>query len=115
MARFLVDTDVFVDHLRGAARVPVAPADAGYSSITRAELYAGGAAEEPAIDLLLGAFEEVGVHREIAEEGGRLRRSGSITLPDALIAATATLGGSILVTRNVGDFAGIPGLRLHSP
>jgi predicted nucleic acid-binding protein len=113
MARFLVDTDVFVDHLRATRRIPVAPQDAAYSSITRAELYAGTNADEPVIDLLLGAFEEIGVTREIAEHGGRIRRTVGITLPDALIAATAILGRSILVTRNVRPFDRVAGLDIH--
>lgn len=115
MARFLVDTDVFVDHLRASSRVPVAPVDAAYSTITRAELYAGRRADEAIIDLLLGAFEEIVVTREVSEEGGRLRRQHDLTLPDALVAATALLGRCVLVTRNVRQFNLVKGLKVHSP
>ena len=112
LARFLVDTDVFVDHLRAAHRLSVAPQEAAYSSITRAELYAGKHADEPVIDLLLGSFEELAITRDVAEHGGRLRRQLDIPLPDALIAATAILARSILVTRNVRHFRRVAGLEI---
>ena len=114
LARFVVDTDVFIDHLRAARRMPVAPHDAAYSSITRAELYAGKSADEAVIDLLLAAFEQIPVTRDIAEQGGRIRRAVSISLPDALLAATAILNGSVLVTRNVGHFERVAGLQLDA-
>jgi predicted nucleic acid-binding protein len=115
MTRFLIATDVFVDHLRAEHRIPFAPKDAAYCSITRAELYAGKNADEPIIDLLLGAFEEIGVTREIAEQGGRITRSLEIPLPDALLAATAIICRSVLVTRNVGNLGRVAGLQLDSP
>jgi toxin FitB len=36
-------------------------------------------------------------------------------LPDAIIAATALVHGCELVTRNVSDFAKIPGLSVFDP
>ena len=41
MADLLVDTDVFVDHIRGAARIRVGPHTLSYSVVTRCELFAG--------------------------------------------------------------------------
>ncbi|MGH2759462.1 MAG: type II toxin-antitoxin system VapC family toxin, partial [Actinomycetota bacterium] len=70
MPRFLVDTDVLIDHLREGVRVPVPPADTAYSTITRAELYAGRDTDERVIDTLLDAFEEIPVDRRIAESAG---------------------------------------------
>jgi predicted nucleic acid-binding protein len=113
MPRFVVDTDVFIDHLRASQRVPVTPHDAGYSSLTRAELYAGRNADEGSIDLLLGAFEEIGVTRAVAEEAGRLRRTLGIALADAVVAATALTSGSVLVTRNRRHYERVPKLKLH--
>lgn len=113
MASFLVDTDVFVDHLRSAQRIPVPPLDSAYSTITRAELYAGRGTDEGRVDLLLGVFEEVPVSREIAEEAGRIRRTVGIAMPDALIAATALTNRCVLVTRNARDFSRVPGLKMH--
>lgn len=115
MARFVIDTDVFIDHLRAAHRISVPAADGGYSSITRAELYAGRNADESAIDLLLGSFEEFPVSREVAEEAGRLRRTIGIALADAVIAATALLYRSAIVTRNRRHYARVPGLKVEAP
>jgi hypothetical protein len=112
---FLVDTDVFVDHLKAGRMVPVPPERAAYSSIARAELYAGSRAVEAILDDLLGAFLEIPVDRAVAEVGGRIRRDTGLALPDALVAATAIVTGRRLVTRNDKHFAGVGGLKLHKP
>jgi len=112
LAKYLVDTDVFVDHLRSGVRVPVPPGDSAYSSITRAELYSGRSTDELTVDTLLSAFEEIPVDRGIADAAGRIRRSSDIALPDAIIAATAMAGRRQLVTRNDRHFRSVRGLRL---
>ena len=114
MADLLVDTDVFVDHLRGAAELRVGRNRLHYSVITRAELFAGNSASDLAIRLL-APFREISVNRAIAERGGRIRRETGIRLPDALIAATALEGHLTLATRNRRDFETVPGLRIRDP
>lgn len=111
----LFDTDVFVDHLRGARRLSPSAARLAYSSITRCELFAGRHVDEAIVGALLEPFEELPVDRTVAERAGRLRRTGSIRTPDALIAATALVHGLTLVTRNLRDFEGVRGLRVHAP
>jgi predicted nucleic acid-binding protein len=86
-----------------------------YSSITRCELFAGRDAKEEGLRQLLAPFDELGVTREIAERAGRLRRSGTMRTPDALIAATALDRALTLITRNQRDFAGIVGLKVKKP
>jgi len=115
VADLLIDTDVFVDHLRGARFLEVRRHRVSYSAITRCELFAGRGADEEAIRLLLGPFVELPVDRAIAERAGRVRRSTSIRTPDALIAATALEHGLTLVTRNLRDFHGLTGLRVRAP
>jgi len=44
VAELLVDTDVFIDHLRGAAELKAGRNRLHYSVITRAELFAGNSA-----------------------------------------------------------------------
>ena len=112
MADFLVDTDVFVDHLRGAKELEPKAHRIHYSVVTRAELFAGNAATE-IVSLLLAPFREIDVDREIAERAGRLRRESEIRLPDALIAATAVEHKLSLFTRNRSDFEGVRGLRIR--
>jgi len=113
VADLLVDTDVLIDHLRGARAFEPADARVSYSTVTRAELFAGRAGEEAAVRTLLDPFRELPVDRDVAEAGGRLRREHGVRLADALIAATALVHDLELLTRNVRDFAAVPSLRLH--
>lgn len=115
MADLLVDTDVFVDHLRGAKALKPARDLLKYSAITRCELFAGSADQEPAVELLLSPFGEIPVDRAVAEAAGRIRRDTGIRTPDALIAGTALLHGLTLLTRNRRDFERVPRLRLRLP
>lgn len=114
VADLLVDTDIFIDHLRGAREFDPGDHRVHYSVITRAELIAGTSATG-FVNTLLGPFREVSVDRSVAERAGRIRRESGVRLPDALIAATAIEGGLRLVTRNRADFALIRGLRIREP
>jgi hypothetical protein len=113
VADVLVDTDVFVDHLRGARALRPGKHRLHYSVITRAELFAGSAATD-LISTLLGPFREVPVDRGIAERAGRIRRETGIRMPDALIAATAVEHRLGLATGNRADFGKVRGLRLRA-
>jgi len=112
VADFLIDTDVFVDHLRGAKELEPKSHRVHYSVVTRAELFAGNTATE-IVRVLLAPFREIDIDREIAERAGRLRRESGIRLPDALIAATAVEHKLSLYTRNRSDFDGVRGLRIR--
>jgi predicted nucleic acid-binding protein len=113
VADVLVDTDVFIDHLRGAAELKPRRHRVHYSVITRAELFAGNSASN-LFAQLLAPFREVDVDRAIAERAGRVRREAGIRLPDALIAATALERDLDLASRNTRDFKRVRGLRLRS-
>ena len=113
MADYLVDTDVLVDHLRGASELRPRRNDRlAYSVITRAELFAGRSDAEEDVGRLLDGLTELPVTRAVAETAGRIRRSTGVRLPDALIAATALDHGMSLMTRNRKDYERIPKLRL---
>ena len=113
MAELLVDTDVCIDHLEGAKRLP-RRGRLAYSVITRAELLAGGPDTEAAVRRLLAGMDELIVDRRVADRAGELRRIG-LRMPDALIAATGLVHQLTLVTRNTADFRKAPGLRVRSP
>jgi predicted nucleic acid-binding protein len=115
VAELLLDTDVFVDHLRGARPIEPRKDAIHFSVITRCELFAGPAEQEEVVRVLLSAFSEVPVDRAVAELAGRLRRETGTLTPDALIAATALERGLTLVTRNVRDFHRVPRLKLREP
>ena len=115
MARVLVDSDVFIDHLRGIRRFSPQGDAIHYSVVTRTELFAGRGSDEVAVSRLLAPFQELPVDRPVAERTGRLRRQKDIRLPVALIAATAIEHDCTLVTRSRADFAGIRQLRLRDP
>ena len=52
------------------------------------------------------------VDSQIARRGGSLRARYKLRTPDSVIAATAMLTGTQLVTRNVRDFQKIPDLQI---
>jgi predicted nucleic acid-binding protein len=112
VADLLVDTDVFVDHLRGHTELRLGSHRAHVSGITRAQLLAGTSAAD-VIVTLLSPYREIPIHRSIAERAGRIRRETGLRLPDALIAATALTHRLGLVSRNVRDFGRVRGLRLR--
>lgn len=112
VADVLVDTDVFVDHLRGARPLRTGGHRLHYSVVTRAELFSGTHGVSEAV-ALLAPLVEIPVDRAIAERAGRIRRTTGIRLPDALIAATAMSRAMTLATRNRRDFDRVSGLVLH--
>lgn len=114
MADVLVDTDLFIDHLRGAVELKPGRHRLHYSVVTRAELFAGSSATD-LVAQLLAPFRELAVDRAVAERAGRVVREFQLRMPDALIAATAMEHGLTLMTRNRKDFDKIRRLRIRTP
>jgi hypothetical protein len=112
--RFLIDTDVLIEYLRGSA--PAVRFQEGLSgtlhisAITVAELFTAdhGEVEQEALEQFLRAFEVVPVEADVAKRGGLLRRdygpSHRVSLADALIAASAEKAQATLMTFNRGHF-----------
>ena len=71
--------------------------------------------EEQSIEDLLSQFNTVPFLREIENQTIQIKRQYKIKLPDAIIAATAINQDAFLVTRNIGDFKGITGLKIENP
>jgi predicted nucleic acid-binding protein len=100
---YLRDREAAIQAIRRLTRPSV-------SVVTMAELYAGvrNNQERDRIDALPAVLAVRDVDLEIARLAGsyrlQYRRSHGIGMPDALIAATAQLHGTRLVTRNVRHF-----------
>ncbi len=114
MANYVVDSDVFIDHLRGFRELRPGRNRLHYSVVTRCELFSG-TVETERIQKLLGSFRELTVDRAVAERAGRIRREVRIGTPDALIAATAIEHRMTLVTRNLRHFEAVRQLRIRQP
>ena len=71
--------------------------------------------EEQSIEDLLSQFNTVPLLREIENQTIQIKRQYKIKLPDVIIAATAVNQDAFLVTRNIGDFKGITGLKIENP
>ncbi|MCE9638205.1 MAG: type II toxin-antitoxin system VapC family toxin [Planctomycetes bacterium] len=111
----LIDSDIFIDHLRGARRLVPPDGRACYSTITRCELFAGRYVDEDLVRVLLAPFAELPMDRAVAERAGRIRRATGVRTPDAIVAATALEHGLEVWTRNVRDFVRVGELRVRSP
>lgn len=118
----LVDTDIFIDFLRG---VPAAGlffkenyGAIAFSAITEVELLSGKKCDlAPVRDdvvHLLAQFQKIPLGNPIAQSAGDLRRAGC-SLGDAVIAASAISIDAVLVTRNLKDFKAIAGLSVKKP
>ncbi len=56
----------------------------------------------------------LGVDAAVADSWGRISAIRSVPVVDALLAATASVHGLVLVTRNAADVAGL-GVRILNP
>lgn len=122
--KYLIDTNVWIDAIVGRLhadiflRLTVQAEWVGYSAITRLELFGFPdltADEEQQISRLLTNFSEVGIDSKTIDQAVRIRKVVRIKIPDAIIAASAILAESSLLTRNTDDFKGISGLIIVNP
>lgn len=113
----LFDTCILIDFLKGIPEARVECnryADRAISVVTWIEILAGATSVnvDSARALLLN-FRLMRLTSFIAERAVIIRRVRKIKLPDAIIQATAEVGGRILITRNTRDFpAKAPGIRV---
>jgi predicted nucleic acid-binding protein len=116
MVTALFDTNIILDHIKGVAAAPVELAlydDRAVSIVTVIEVLVGVTpASEAAERAFLGRFTVIPLDDAVAEEAAVLRRAYRMKLPDAVVWASARVGGRLLVTRNSKDFpVGDPGVR----
>jgi predicted nucleic acid-binding protein len=130
---FLVDTNVVSELIRPRPNLPLVrrllstdPAVLFASEITRYELRFGAAIHPNPSDIWGKVEREIlplpiwlPIDQEVslatADLQAMLRKSGkSIEIPDALLAATATVHDLVLVTRNVRHFHNVPELAVEN-
>lgn len=121
----LIDTNIFVDHLRNyAPAVNFFESIAGkenviFSAITEAELLIGKANEDDAkrekLLHFLHQWDKKIVDNAVSVLAGDIGRKHGLAVPDAVISATAILNNAELLTRNLKDFRKVPNLRVRVP
>lgn len=119
--KFLVDTDVLIDYLRGNDQavnyIKTHSRQIILSPISVSELYAGvrDGAERKELDEFIGLFPIFPVTLETARIGGLYKRdyfkSHHIGLADALIAAAAKTNNAEIITLNTKHFPMFKGLK----
>ncbi len=126
MTQIVFDTTVLIDHLRGHSpalqlikKVESGEIAGSISAITVAELFAGGDSgvekRRELINRLVSLFEIVPLDRTVGENAGAIKRESGCSLVDSMIAATAIMLNSRLLTSNIRDFDCIKGLELKKP
>lgn len=121
-AKYLIDTDVLIEYLRGSDRAAEflegLQGDLIISAISVAELLSGvkGPDESSALDQFMLAFEVASIDDRLAKVGGLIRQKyhpgHGIGLADALIAATAAERSAELITFNVRHYPMVQDVRL---
>ena len=122
MGPFTLDSNILIYHLKEDRSVAQAletwllgGTPLFISAITRIELLAAPvlrAGEEAEILNLLEQFILVPVDAQVADVAARVRRAHRLELGDSIIAATALLRNTALVTRNVRDFRKVTNLEI---
>jgi predicted nucleic acid-binding protein len=115
--RALFDTNILIDYLNGIA---VAKAEVeryerpAISVISWIEVLVGAKAGlEAATRKFLSSFERIELTERIADKAVLIRRGAKISVPDAIILASAQVENLVLVTRNTKDFTpDAPGIRV---
>jgi predicted nucleic acid-binding protein len=123
--KWLIDTDIFVDLLRGCVEAieffeeVMHQSECFISPIIIAELYGGvrEGNERRQLDLFMKEFQVTALDENIAQMGGLFRRdygkSHNVGLADALIAATANHYHLTLATLNKKHYPMIQ--KIHVP
>ncbi len=71
--------------------------------------------EKEAIETLLSVLFRLPIDEEVVLKVISIRQTRKMKLPDAIIAATALIHDCMVITRNISDFSGLPGLVVLNP
>lgn len=113
---YVLDTNVVLYHLSGRLRDPLPGGTLFISIVTEIELFAYKSlsqAERETIESFLSEVKVVDLGRSLKEETIRIRLTG-VRLPDAVVAATAVIYRSELLTHD-SRLLSVPGLTARAP
>lgn len=124
--KILVDTNIFIDFLRGYLPaksffedIKKNKYDAHISVITITELFSGKSSknldELNLVEQLLELFKIVHIDYDIAKYAGFINRDYDIGFADATVAASAKNFKCVLMTRNLKHFEKISNLKVETP
>jgi len=89
------------------------------SAITETELISGKSCENSEIKnkilQMLNSFKKIEVTNRVAVAAGDICRKYGVALPDGIIAASALINKTELLTKNIKDFKKINGLVVKEP
>ena len=112
------DTNILIDLLNGVVEANNEVGRYSQVAISRVswiEVLTGVRDEEDQnrVENLLAFFEMIELDEAVSRRAIELRRQYRLKVPDAIVFASAKLGDSVLVTRDLDDFpAGDPGIRV---
>ena len=112
----ILDSSIIIDAIRLRKTLPP-QLNYAISDITIVELYSGRSLWESVknkkiVDNILRHITQLHTTIIISQLAGKIRAEYNISVPDAIIAATAITHKLPLATLNTKDFAGIPHLKL---
>jgi hypothetical protein len=112
----LFDTNILIDYLMGyeQAKVELEQYDQPQISIiTKMEVLVGSTKDNyELIKDFLNNFSIISLDEAIADIAVSIRQKHKITLPDAIIWASAKHTNSLLITRNSKDFTQAPDIKI---
>jgi predicted nucleic acid-binding protein len=113
-SRILLDSDIFIDHLRGFKYLENLTSNSFgninmISVVSIAEIYSLLYFNEiEKVEKLISTFKVVNIDSVVAKLAGGYRmifyKSHNLLIPDALIAASAKISNAILVTKNIKHY-----------
>lgn len=112
----ILDTNIVIYFLEGRLAEPLPSGDLGVSIISDIELLSHTALDQAAETVIRGflsSVDTVDVTAPIKDAAIFLRRKHRLTIPDAIIAATASTTDAELLT-NDAKLAGLTGIKTRS-
>ena len=118
----LIDTNTVIDYLDNKlpddANKRIESISSKISVITRMEVLSWPGAHKNqtlVLETFINGSVVYPLEEPIIVKAIEIRKTYKTKLPDAIIAATAIVYGLTLVTRNIGDFKNIKGLKVVNP